>query len=145
MRFYKISPYYSVASQISQADISAIVSAGFKAIICNRPDYENSEDLHIAVIKTAALDAGLQFAENVFDGSSFGSDKITIQTDLIKKLPNPILAYCTSGARSALIWAFANAGIIEVDKILTMIREAGYQLDHLRDQLEQLARTRAID
>jgi hypothetical protein len=44
-----------------------------------------------------------------------------------------------------LIWAFANAGIIEVDKILTMIREAGYQLDHLRDQLEQLARTRAID
>ena len=91
------------------------------------------------------MEAGLEFAENIFDGSSFGSDKITIQTDLIKKLPNPILAYCTSGARSALIWAFANAGIIEVDKILTMIREAGYQLDHLRDQLEQLARTRAID
>ena len=145
MRFHKISPYYSVASQISQSDISAIVNGGFKSIICNRPDYENSEDLQTAIIKAATLEAGLEFAENVFDGSSFGSDKITIQTDLIKKLPNPILAYCTSGARSALIWAFANAGIIEVDKILTMIREAGYQLDHLRDQLEQLARTRAID
>jgi len=142
---HKLSPYYSVAPQISEADISAIVSAGFKAIICNRPDYENSEDLHIVTIKAAALEAGLEFAENVFDGSSFGSDKIAIQKDLMQKLPNPVLAYCTSGARSAVVWAYANAGIIEVDKILATMREAGYQLDHLRDQLEQLALTRAID
>ena len=145
MRSHILSPYYSVAPQISEADISAIVSAGFKAIICNRPDYENSEDLHIAVIKAAALEAGLEFAENVFDGSTFGSDKIAIQTDLMQKLQNPVLAYCTSGARSAVVWAFANAGFIEVNKILATIREAGYQLDHLHDQLEQLALTRAID
>ena len=145
MRSHKLSPYYSVAPQISTADISAIVNAGFKAIICNRPDYENSEDLHIVVIKAAALEAGLEFTENVFDGSSFGSDKIAIQNDLMLKLPNPVLAYCTSGARSAVVWAYSNAGIIEVDKILATIREAGYQLDHLRDQLEQLALTRAID
>ena len=142
---HKLSPYYSVAPQISEADISAIVSAGFKAIICNRPDYENSEDLHIVIIKAAALEAGLEFAENVFDGSSFGSDKIAIQKDLMQKLPTPVLADCTSGARSAGVWAYANAGIIEVDNILATMREAGYQLDHLRDQLEQLALTRAID
>ena len=145
MRSHILSPYYSVAPQISEADISAIVSAGFKAIICNRPDYENSKDLHIAVIKAAALEAGLEFAENVFDGSTFGSDKIAIQTDLMQKLQNPVLAYCTSGARSAVVWAFTNAGIIEVNTILATIREAGYQLDHLHDQLEQLALTRAID
>ena len=145
MRSHILSPYYSVAPQISEADISSVVSAGFKAIICNRPDYENSKDLHIAVIKAAALEAGLEFAENVFDGSTFGSDKIAIQTDLMQKLQNPVLAYCTSGARSAVVWAFANAGIIEVDKILATIREAGYQLDHLQDQLKQLALTRAID
>ena len=145
MRSHVLSPYYSVAPQICEVDISAIVSAGFKAIICNRPDYENSEDLHIAVIKAAALEAGLEFAENVFDGSTFGSDKIAVQTDLMQKLQNPVLAYCTSGARSAVVWAFANAGIIEVNKILATIREAGYQLDHLHDQLEQLALTRAID
>ena len=145
MRSHILSPYYSVAPQISEADIPSVVSAGFKAIICNRPDYENSEDLHIAVIKVAALEAGLEFAENVFDGSTFGSDKIAIQTDLMQKLQNPVLAYCTSGARSAVVWAFANAGIIEVNKILATIREAGYQLDHLHDQLEQLALTRAID
>ena len=145
MRSHILSPYYSVAPQISEVDISAIVSAGFKAIICNRPDYENSEDLHIAVIKAAALEAGLEFAENVFDGSTFGSDKIAVQTDLMQKLQNPVLAYCTSGARSAVVWAFANAGIIEVNKILATIREAGYQLDHLHDQLEQLALTRALD
>ncbi|MDT2050386.1 MAG: TIGR01244 family phosphatase, partial [Planktomarina sp.] len=84
------------------------------------------------------------FAENVFDGSNFGPDIITKQTELLKSLPNPVLAYCTSGARSSVVWAFVNTGIIQVDKILDTLSEAGYQLDHLRPQLEQLALTRAM-
>jgi len=144
MQTHQLSPDYSVASQVSHADISAIVDLGFKSIICNRPDYENSEDLQITAIKAAALAAGLEFAENVFDGSNFGPDIISKQTELLKSLPNPVLAYCTSGARSSVVWAFVNTGIIQVDKILDTLSEAGYQLDHLRPQLEQLALTRAM-
>ena len=144
MQTHQLSPDYSVAPQVSSADISAIVGLGFKSIICNRPDYENSEDLQITAIKAAALAAGLEFAENVFDGSNFGPDIITKQTELLKSLPNPVLAYCTSGARSSVVWAFVNTGIIQVDKILYTLSEAGYQLDHLRPQLEQLALTRAM-
>ena len=144
MQTHQLSPDYSVASQVSHADISAIVDLGFKSIICNRPDYENSEDLQITAIKAAALAAGLEFAENVFDSSNFGPDIITKQTELLERLPNPVLAYCTSGARSSVVWAFVNTGIIEVDNILDTLSEAGYQLDHLRPQLEQLALTRAM-
>ena len=144
MQTHQLSPDYSVAPQVSSADISAIVGFGFKSIICNRPDYENSEDLQITAIKAAALAAGLEFAENVFDGSDFGPDIINKQTELLERLPNPVLAYCTSGARSSVVWAFVNTGIIEVDNILDTLSEAGYQLDHLRPQLEQLALTRAM-
>ena len=144
MQTHQLSPDYSVAPQVSHADISVIVSLGFKSIICNRPDYENSEDLQIASIKAAALSAGLEFAENVFDGSNFGPDIITKQTELLERLPNPVLAYCASGARSSVVWAFVNTGIIEVDKILNTLSKAGYQLDNLRPQLEQLALTRAM-
>ena len=144
MQTHQLSPDYSVASQVSHADISAIVDLGFNSIICNRPDYEHSEGLQIAAIKATALAAGLEFAENVFDGSNFGPDIITKQTELLKSLPNPVLAYCTSGARSSVVWAFVNTGIIQVDKILDTLSEAGYQLDHLRPQLEQLALTRAM-
>ena len=144
MQTHQLSPDYSVAPQVSHADISVIVSLGFKSIICNRPDYENSEDLQIASIKAAALSVGLEFAENVFDGSNFGPDIITKQTELLERLPNPVLAYCTSGARSSVVWAFVNTGIIKVDKILNTLSKAGYQLDNLRPQLEQLALTRAM-
>jgi uncharacterized protein (TIGR01244 family) len=144
MQTHQLSPDYSVAPQVSHADISVIVSLGFKSIICNRPDCENSEDLQIASIKAAALSAGLEFAENVFDGSNFGPDIITKQTELLERLPNPVLAYCTSGARSSVVWAFVNTGIIKVDKILNTLSKAGYQLDNLRPQLEQLALTRAM-
>ena len=136
---YKLSRDYSVASQISKRDVYKISAAGFKAIICNRPDYENPDDLRSASIKAAALDSGLKFAENVFDDANFSSDKIALQTKLLKELPGPVLAYCRSGTRSSVIWAFLKVGTMDIDKILAATEQAGYHLAHLRPQLEKFA------
>ena len=40
MQFKKISPKVSVSPQIAVKDIAAIRAAGYRAIICNRPDGE---------------------------------------------------------------------------------------------------------
>ena len=93
----------------------------------------------IEAIKTAVLAVGLEFAENVFDSYSFGSDKVERQTELLKQLPGPVLAYCASGNRCSVIWAFALAGTLEIDAILDATTHAGYQLSHIRPQLENLA------
>ena len=123
--------------------MATIAEAGFKSVICNRPDQENLETHQIAAIKAEVIDAGLEFAENVFDPSTFGPDKIQRQSKLLQELPSPVLAYCASGTRCSIVWAFAHASSMDIDSILTATTSAGYQLSHLRPQLESTALNRA--
>ena len=139
MHINRLSPDYSVTPQIVIEDVATIVNAGFKSVICNRPDQENPVPCQIEAIKAVALAAGLEFAENVFDSNSFGSDKVERQTELLKQMPGPVLAYCASGNRCSVIWAFSLASTLEIDTILEATTHAGYQLSHLRPQLENLA------
>ncbi len=143
MQINYLSPDYSVAPQIAVADVGIIAEAGFKSVICNRPDQENPETHQIAAIKAEVIAAGLEFAENVFDPSTFGPDKIQRQSELLQKLPSPVLAYCASGTRCSIVWAFAHASSMDIDSILTATTSAGYQLSHLRPQLESTALNRA--
>ena len=143
MQINYLSPDYSVAPQIAVPDVATIAEAGFKSVICNRPDQENPETHQIAAIKAEVIAAGLEFAENVFDPSTFGSDKIQRQSELLQELPSPVLAYCASGTRCTIVWAFAHASSMDIDGILTATTSAGYQLSHLRPQLEFTALNRA--
>jgi uncharacterized protein (TIGR01244 family) len=143
MQINYLSPDFSVAPQIAVVDVATIAEAGFKSVICNRPDQENPETHQIAAIKAEVIAAGLEFAENVFDPSTFGPDKIQRQSELLQELPSPVLAYCASGTRCSIVWAFAHASSMDIDSILTATTSAGYQLSHLRPQLEATALNRA--
>ena len=143
MQINYLSPDYSVAPQIAVPDVATIAEAGFKSVICNRPDQENPETHQIAAIKAEVIAAGLEFAENVFAPSTFGPDKIQRQSELLQELPSPVLAYCASGTRCSIVWAFAHASSMDIDSILTATTSAGYQLSHLRPQLEFTALNRA--
>lgn len=145
MQINYLSPDYSVAPQIAVPDVATIAEAGFKSVICNRPDQENPETHQIAAIKAEVIAAGLEFAENVFDPSTFGPDKIQRQSELLQELPSPVLAYCASGTRCSIVWAFAHASSMDIDSILTATTSAGYQLSHLRPQLESTALNRSAD
>lgn len=145
MQINTLSDDYSVSPQIEVSDVPSITQAGFKSVICNRPDQENPEPRQIEAIKAAVESAGMEFAENVFDPSSFGPDKIERQAELLAQLPSPVFAYCASGNRCSIVWAFAQAGRIATDTILDATTQAGYQLAHLRPQLEMLALNRAED
>ncbi|MDB2518890.1 TIGR01244 family sulfur transferase [Planktomarina temperata] len=145
MQINTLSDDYSVSPQIEVSDVPSITQAGFKSVICNRPDQENPEPRQIEAIKAAVEAAGMEFAENVFDPSSFDPDKIERQAELLAQLPSPVFAYCASGNRCSIVWAFAQAGRIATDTILDATTQAGYQLAHLRPQLEMLALNRAED
>ena len=145
MQINTLSDDYSVSPQIEVSDVPSITQAGFKSVICNRPDQENPEPRQIEAIKAAVEAARMEFAENVFDPSSFGPDKIERQAELLAQLPSPVFAYCASGNRCSIVWAFAQAGRIATDTILDATTQAGYQLAHLRPQLEMLALNRAED
>jgi uncharacterized protein (TIGR01244 family) len=65
---------------------------------------------------------------------------VTAQEAAISASTGPVFAYCASGNRSSIVWALANAGKRPMDELVGLPARFGYQLDHLRPQIEALAK-----
>ncbi|MFN6924054.1 MAG: TIGR01244 family sulfur transferase [Tabrizicola sp.] len=136
-----ITPDYAVSPQIEPADLPAIKAAGYVTVIDNRPDSEIPPPLHTAAMRAAAEALGLRFVANPVIGGMLTMDNVTAQAAAIAASPGPVFAYCASGNRSSIVWALANAGKRPVDELVGLPARFGYQLDHLRPQIEALARS----
>ncbi len=105
----QITPEFSVAPQIEPGDMPAIKAAGFRTVICNRPDGEEVGQTGFAEIAEAARAHGL-VARHVPVASGMVSEKDAAGFGAaLQDLPRPILAYCRSGARSATLWSLWHA------------------------------------
>ena len=51
----------------------------------------------------------------------------------------PVFAYCASGNRCSVVWALAHAGERPTDELIAVPARFGYQLEHLRRQIDALA------
>jgi uncharacterized protein (TIGR01244 family) len=134
-----LSPNYAVSPQIDPADVAAIAEAGFKTIICNRPDMENPPSHHANVIEAAATEAGLGFVVIPVTHQGMNMDMITAQKSAIENSSGPTLAYCASGTRSSIVWALGQANEMSADDILAATFAAGYELGGMRPQLDALS------
>ncbi|MEM8824818.1 MAG: TIGR01244 family sulfur transferase [Pseudomonadota bacterium] len=130
-----LSDTHAVAPMIEPDDLATLAAEGYTAIICNRPDAEVPPSHQAAAMQTAAEAAGLAFTYNPITMPSLTLDAVEEQADA---LDGKTLAYCASGTRSAILWALAQAGKMPADAILAATAQAGYQLDTLRPQIEQL-------
>jgi uncharacterized protein (TIGR01244 family) len=135
-----ITPDYAVSPQIDPADMAAIRAAGFVAVIDNRPDAEIPPHLHTAAMQAAAQAAGLAFTANPVVPGAMTMDTVTAQGAAIAAAGGPVLAYCASGNRSSVVWALSQAGSRPTDDLIGLPARHGYQLEHLRPQIEALAR-----
>jgi uncharacterized protein (TIGR01244 family) len=135
-----ITPDYAVSPQIELSDLPAIKAAGYVMVIDNRPDGEIPPHLHAAEMRKAAEALGLAFVVNPVIGGALTMDNVTAQGAAIASSNGPVFAYCASGNRSSVVWALANAGKRPVDELVGLPARFGYQLDHLRPQIEALAK-----
>lgn len=135
-----LTPDYAVSPQIEPGDLPAIKAAGYTTIIDNRPDGEIPDHLQTDPMREAAEALGLVFVPNPVIGGALTMANVTAQAEAMATATGPVLAYCASGNRSSVVWALANAGKRPVDELVGIPARFGYQLDHLRPQLEALAR-----
>ncbi|MBA3911516.1 MAG: TIGR01244 family phosphatase [Rhodobacter sp.] len=135
-----ITPSYAVSPQIETGDLAAIKAAGYVTVIDNRPDGEIPPHLHAATMKSAAEALGLTFIINPVIGGMLTTDNVTAQREAIEASAGPVFAYCASGNRSSIVWALAEAGSRPVDELVGLPARFGYQLEHLRPQIEALAK-----
>jgi len=131
-----ITPNYAVSEQITSEDLPIIRDAGFKMVICNRPDVEIPPYLHATEIAKAAEAAGLAFEALPLTHQTMTPENIAKQMTLAEGAGGPVLAYCASGTRCSVIWALSQAGTQSADSILEQTAKAGYDLSGLRRALE---------
>ncbi|MES2539087.1 MAG: TIGR01244 family sulfur transferase [Pseudomonadota bacterium] len=135
-----ITPDYAVSPQIEPGDLPAIKAAGYVTVIDNRPDGEIPPHLHADAMRAAAEALGLTFVLNPVVGGALTMANVTAQGAAIAASTGPVFAYCASGNRSSIVWALANAGKLSPDELIGLPARFGYQLEHLRPQIEALAR-----
>jgi uncharacterized protein (TIGR01244 family) len=133
-----LTPSFAVAPQIDLGDIAEIVEKGFGFIVNNRPDGESAGQPDGAEIEEAALAAGLGYLAIPVDHSGFSVEQVSALTALMVS-PRPILAYCRSGTRSAMLWALAaSARGEDPETVIDIALQAGYDVRGLRPAMEQL-------
>ncbi|ALU89685.1 bifunctional protein tyrosine phosphatase family protein/NAD(P)/FAD-dependent oxidoreductase [Herbaspirillum rubrisubalbicans] len=127
----------SVSAQLMPADMAAIAHAGFKSIICNRPDGEAGDQPSFREIEQAAQTMGIQARYLPVKPGQVDDDQAAEFDRLLDQLPAPVLAYCRSGMRSTSLWGLSQAGQLASGDILTRAGQAGYDLSALVRRLEQ--------
>ncbi|NNE87165.1 MAG: TIGR01244 family phosphatase [Silicimonas sp.] len=131
MDIRQISDLLSVSPQITEADLSALRDAGFRSIICNRPDGEEADQPTFQKIATAAKKLGIEARHIPVAGGMVSDADAAAFRAALDEMPKPILAYCRSGTRSATLWALARADELPLAAILGATQRAGYDMSCL--------------
>ena len=129
MDIKRITDKVSVSPQIAAADMAEIKKAGFRAIICNRPDGEGSDQPSFEEIDKAAKKAGLVATYLPIESGMVTDENVTEFGAVLKDLPRPLLAYCRSGTRSATLWSLHEAQKRPLPEILAATKAAGYDMN----------------
>ncbi|MCA8318948.1 aminotransferase class V-fold PLP-dependent enzyme [Burkholderia cepacia] len=95
---------FSASRQITPADLKAIRNAGFRSVICNRPDGEGADQPAFDEIAAAARELGLDARYLPVERDRIGEADIDAFGALVDTLPKPVLAYCGSGNRAGMLW-----------------------------------------
>ena len=101
----------TVAGQIRPEDVAHIAAAGFRVVVCNRPDGEDAGQTDWDEIAEACKHNGIEarylpqadrnpteYAVNGFVGA-------------MRKTDGKVFAYCRTGARCEVLWNAAKARI----------------------------------
>jgi sulfide:quinone oxidoreductase len=132
----KLTESVSVASQIAPTDVEGLAAAGFRALICNRPDNEEPGQPDYRAIERAAHAAGLQIRFVPLASGQPPDERLVADfRQALDELPSPVLAYCRSGTRSTALWCLAEAGHRPLDDILTRALAAGYDMRGLAPRI----------
>lgn len=105
MQYRQITEDYAVSPQIGVDDVVLIKEAGFRSVICNRPDGEDPGQPDAEDIKTAVEAAGLEFRWVPVISGQMTPQDVEAQAKALDELPGPVFAYCRSGTRCTNLYA----------------------------------------
>ncbi|MBI1366247.1 MAG: TIGR01244 family phosphatase [Alphaproteobacteria bacterium] len=139
-KFRRVAENFWVSPQIAPNELKDAAALGVKLVINNRPDNEEPGQPAGAEIEKAARAAGMDYVSIPVSGPP-GEAEIERLADALDGVDGPVLAYCRSGMRSAMLRALllARDGA-PPNAVAEEAAAAGYDLSGLRPRLEALSR-----
>lgn len=128
MDIRQVTETFAVSPQISVEDVQTIADAGYKTIICNRPDGEQDGQPAFDAIAAKAEELGLAMHEVPVASGMFGPHHVEQMAQKLAEADGKVLAYCRSGTRSIMLWAFNEVRSRPRDEVLALTQAAGYDL-----------------
>ena len=137
MKLAHVSDSFAVSPQLQAGDMRGLADAGFKGVICNRPDGEEPNQPPVASIQGAAGATGLDFHHIPVSGGAFPPDAIKAFAKIRGEADGKVLAFCRTGTRSITLDALANIENETADERIKRAERAGYDLSGMRDRLSE--------
>lgn len=132
-----ITQDFTVSPQIEVEDVAAIAGAGYRSILCNRPDGEDYGQPAYDAVAAAAEAAGLAVRWVPIVSGQMTQAALDDFRAALDEMPKPVLAYCRTGTRCTMLWSMTRFGDLGGDEILRATAEAGYDMSGLVAQLER--------
>jgi sulfide:quinone oxidoreductase len=132
----KLSDEFSVSPQVDVSELDEIVKAGFKSVLCNRPDGEEYGQPDYEDVAKAAEGAGLEVRSVPIVSGMVTPQAAQDFAQALEEMPKPILAYCRSGTRCTMLWSLVKYDDLGAEEILKATQAAGYDMSGLVRQLQ---------
>ena len=128
--FRDVTDTFAVSPQIGPEDVATARADGFRLIVNNRPDGEETGQPSSVEIEEAARAAGLAYVHIPISGRPT-AQQIEVENAAIAAADGPTLAFCRSGSRSIMTWAFGQraSGEATPAEIIRQAATAGYDLN----------------
>ncbi len=104
-QLFPLAPGVSVAGRLDRADIDALAATGVRTIINNRPDGEDPGQLAAASARRIAEAHGIAYHHIPITAATLSRADVDAFAAVLRDGPEPVVAHCRSGTRSALLWA----------------------------------------
>jgi uncharacterized protein (TIGR01244 family) len=136
----ELDPRFWVCAQLHPADMAELAKAGVGMVINNRPDGEEPGQPTDQQLRVAAQAANLSYVAMPFRGMKATPEQVRQLAELVSSSSAPLLAFCQSGTRSAVLWAAAGVGLgRSFEEVAERAATAGYELGNRRTAVEALA------
>jgi sulfide:quinone oxidoreductase len=134
---------FAVSKQVTESDLIEAAQAGFTAVIDARPDGEDAGQPSAAEIAALAQTHGLAFTHVPVTTGAITDADIAAFAAALRAAPGPVLGYCRSGTRAAMLWSLAQAGHMPAAAIFDTVATAGLDISGVKPKILALAHAQA--
>lgn len=103
MNLRRIDDHFAIGGQIKAEDVKKLAEAGFRGIVCARPDNEDAGQASFAEIAAMAEKAGVTAVHIPVSGQLTEGQLIRFE-QAMAEIEGPVLGYCRSGNRAGSLY-----------------------------------------